>query len=217
MYNKGQLFSLWHNLLIIMTTEIYLIRHGETEWSLSGQHTGLTDIPLTKQGEQQARQLEERLRGVSFTEVLSSPLQRARHTCELSGFGGKARIESKLSEWDYGDYEGRTSTDIRSDRPAWKLYQDGCPGGESVAQFCSRVDTVLADIRRREGRIAIFSHGHFLRALAVRWIDLRIREARCFSLDPASISRLAYEHSAIDAPVITTWNVSSENFHGMNP
>jgi probable phosphoglycerate mutase len=149
-------------------SRLYLIRHGETAWSLSGQHTGRTDIPLTEQGEQDARKLAERLRTVRFSRVFTSPLQRARRTCELAGLGDVAEIEPDLVEWDYGDYEGQFSLDTRKRRPDWNLYRDGGPGGESPAQVSERADHLIARFRTLEGNIAIFSHAQLGRVLATR-------------------------------------------------
>jgi broad specificity phosphatase PhoE len=153
-------------------SRLYLIRHGETAWSLSGQHTGRTDIPLTEQGEQDARKLAEPLGAVKFSRVFTSPLQRALRTCELAGLGEVAEIEADLTEWDYGDFEGQFSVDTRKKRPDWNLFRDGRPRGESPAQVSERADRLIALCRTLEGNIAIFSHGQFGRALAARWIGL---------------------------------------------
>ena len=155
-----------------MLQSLYLVRHGETAWSLSGQHTGRTDIPLTEQGEGDARELAERLRGVSFSRVFTSPLKRARRTCELAALNKVAEIEPDLAEWDYGDYEGQRATEIRKVRPDWNVFRDGCPRGESSAQVSKRADRLIARLRTLEGDLAIFSHGHFGRVLAARWIGL---------------------------------------------
>ena len=186
--------------------QIFLIRHGETAWSLSGQHTGRTDLALTPHGVEVARQLGRRLEHKQFTLVLTSPLLRARQTCELAGFGGVARVEPNLHEWDYGDYEGRTSAEIHQQRPGWSIYRDGCPHGESPEQISTRADLVLAGLRGLEGTVAVFSHGHFLRALAMRWIGLSIMEGRHFGLDTASLGTLTYEHNSTDTPIISLWN-----------
>ena len=185
---------------------LYLIRHGETAWSLSGQYTGRTDIPLTAKGEQDARDLAERLRAARFSRVFTSPRQRARRTCELAGLDAVAEIEPELAEWDYGDYEGRQSVDIRSGRPDWNLFEDGCPRGESSVQVCERADRVIARLRALEGNIGIFSHGHFGRVLAARWIGLPVRQAQHFLLGTASLSILGYEHSLAEKSVIILWN-----------
>ena len=146
--------------------DVYLARHGETAWSLSGRHTGRTDIPLTERGEDNARRLRGRLAGITFTEVLVSPLQRARRTCDLAGFGAVATVFPDLVEWDYGDYEGRLTSDIRRERPGWYLFRDGCPGGESLAEVSARADRVITRLRADAGRILVFGHGHFFRILA---------------------------------------------------
>jgi broad specificity phosphatase PhoE len=185
--------------------KIYLARHGETAWSLTGQHTGLTDIPLTPRGEDNARNLGKRLRGTSFVKVLASPLQRARHTCELAGFGAGAAIDRDLVEWNYGDYEGKRTEEIRKERPDWFLFRDGCPGGESVEAIGARADRVLARLRPFDRDVLIFSHGHFLRVLAARWLDLSAAEARLLMLSTASLSILGYEHNR-DEPVLWLWN-----------
>jgi broad specificity phosphatase PhoE len=189
-----------------MVTQIYLIRHGETEWSLSGQHTGRTDLPLTPHGEELARQLRQRLAGKQFDHVLTSPMQRARRTCELAGFGAAARVQPDLHEWDYGDYEGHTSAEIHQQRPGWNIYRDGCPNGESPEQISARADNVIAGLRRLDGMIAIFSHGHFLRILGMRWAGLSVPDGQLFGLDTASISILSYEHNNPNTPIILMWN-----------
>jgi broad specificity phosphatase PhoE len=190
---------------------LYLIRHGETAWSLAGQHTGRTDIPLTEQGEQGARKLAERLRSVKFGRVFTSPLQRARRTCELAGLGDVAEIEPDLTEWDYGDYEGRFSLDTRKKRPDWNLFRDGGPRGESPAEVSERADRLIARVRRLQGNIAIFSHGQFGRALAARWIGLEVRQAQHFILHTASLSILGYEHNLAEEAAIVLWNVASND------
>ncbi len=189
-----------------MLTRIYLIRHGETEWSRSGQHTGLTDIPLTAHGESQARELGQRLRDISFTRVFTSPRQRARRTCELAGLGSGVEIEPDLQEWDYGDYEGQRSMDIRDRQPNWNLFRDGCPNGESPSQISERADGVIARLRALEGNIAIFSHGHFGRVLAARWMGLPGAQAQHLLLSTASLSLLGYEHNRVEEPAIMLWN-----------
>lgn len=187
---------------------VYLARHGETAWSLSGQHTGLTDLPLTKHGEENARALGERLAGLKFGTVLTSPLQRARRTCELAGFGGVAEVDRNLLEWDYGEYEGLTSAEIDARRPDWLLFRDGCPGGESPEQVAARADAVLARVRPAEADVLLFSSGHFLRVLAARWLELSVLGARYFVLSTASVSELGYEVNR-SAPVIQLWNDTS--------
>jgi len=195
-----------------MLSNLYLMRHGETAWSLSGQHTGRTDIPLTEQGEQDARGLAERLHAVEFGRVFTSPLQRARRTCELAGLGDFAEIEPDLAEWDYGEYEGLRPVDIRKARPDWNVFRDGCPGGESPVQVSERADRVIARLRTLEGDIAIFSHGHFGRALAARWIGLEIWQAQNLLLSTASISILGYEHNVAEVPATVLWNAVSKDF-----
>jgi probable phosphoglycerate mutase len=185
--------------------KIYLARHGETAWSLSGQHTGKTDIPLTERGERNARSLGQRLKGLTFSLVLTSPLQRARRTCELAGFGAAARVDPDLVEWDYGDYEGKTSKEIRESRPGWYLFRDGCPGGETIEQVSARADRVVARLRQADGDVLVFSSGHFLRFAAARWLGLPGADARYFFLSTASLSILGYEH-ARDEPVVRLWN-----------
>jgi broad specificity phosphatase PhoE len=195
-----------------MLSHLYLMRHGETAWSLSGQHTSRTDIPLTEKGEQDARKLAERLRTVKFSHVFTSPLQRARRTCVLAGLGEVAEIEPDLVEWDYGDYEGQRPADIREARPGWNVFRDGCPGGESPAQVSERADRLIARLRTLEGNIAIFSHGHFGRVLAARWIGLQIRQAQHLLLSTASVSVLGYEHNLAEVPAIILWNAVSKEF-----
>jgi probable phosphoglycerate mutase len=192
-----------------MLPRIYLIRHGETEWSLSGQYTSRTDIPLTEQGEQDARKLGERLRDLNFSQVFSSPRQRARRTCELTGLAQVAEIEPDLAEWDYGDYEGKRSADILPTRPDWNLFRDGCPRGETPAQISDRADRLIVRLRVLDGNVALFSHGHFGRVLAARWIGLPVSEAQRFLLDTASLNILGYEHNLAESPVIALWNSSS--------
>jgi probable phosphoglycerate mutase len=185
---------------------VYLARHGETAWSLSGQHTGLSDIPLTPRGERNARRLGERLSGLAFSRVLTSPLERARRTCELAGFGGVAVVDPDLVEWNYGAYEGRTTAEIRVERPDWELFRDGCPEGETVEQIGARADRVIARLRSAGGDVLVFSSGHFIRVLAVRWLGLDPRtSARHFALATASLSALGYERD-LAHPVIRLWN-----------
>jgi probable phosphoglycerate mutase len=196
-----------------MVTQIFLIRHGETKWSLTGQHTGHTDLPLTENGERRAAQLRGLLQAIKFTHVLTSPLQRARRTCELAGFGAVARVEPDLHELDYGEYEGRTTADIHLEHPGWAMFKDGSPHGESVQKFSERADRVLAIIHSMDGTIALFSHGQFLRALAARWIGLPVQEGQHFALDTASVSILGYEHTNDETPAIALWNaVTNKTF-----
>jgi len=184
---------------------VYLVRHGETAWSASGQHTGRTDIPLTEEGERKARALGDRLKGVMFDRVFTSPLQRAARTCSLAGFGATAKVDPDLLEWDYGDYEGRKSSEILADRPGWLLFRDGCPNGESPADVGERADRVVARLRAVDDRAIVFSSGHILRVLASRWLGLEPSGGRLFKLDTASISILGYEHDKGE-PVIACWN-----------
>ncbi len=171
--------------------EIHLIRHGETEWSLSGRHTGVSDIPLTERGRRVARQLEPVLARKSFELVLTSPKQRARETCELAGLGARAEIDPDLAEWDYGEYEGLTPQQIRASRPEWLVFKDGCPGGESPDQVATRVDHVITRVRARTGHAALFAHGHVLRVLAARWLGLVVGAGSHFLLDTATLSVLS--------------------------
>jgi probable phosphoglycerate mutase len=184
---------------------IYLARHGETEWSLSGQHTGLTDLPLTHRGECNARKLGERLKGLEFSRVFTSPLQRAKLTCELAGFGTRAEIDHDLVEWDYGQYEGLRTSDIRTKRPDWAMFRDGFPGGESFDQIEARADRVVNRVRSVDGAVLLFSSGHFLRVLAARWLGFKAQGARYFLLSTASLSTLTYEHGPSE-PAIGLWN-----------
>jgi broad specificity phosphatase PhoE len=184
---------------------VYLARHGETAWSLSGQHTGLTDLPLTERGERNARQLAKRLQGIPFAKVFTSPLQRARRTCELAGFGAVAEVLSELVEWNYGDYEGRRTAEIQAERPGWNIFRDGCPGGETPAQVADRANRVIDKVRAIEGNVLLFSSGHFLRVLAARWLDLAAEAGRYFFLSTASVSILGYEHDFVE-PTIRLWN-----------
>lgn len=184
---------------------IYLARHGETAWTISGQHTGSTNLPLTEHGEQNAMRLGERLKGLRFAMVLSSPLQRARKTCELAGFGAVAKIEPDLVEWNYGEYEGLTSAQVHAINPGWKLFRDGCPGGESVVQIGARADRVVERLRAVQGNVLLFSSGHFLRVLAARWLGLEASAGQYFLLSTASLSQLGYEHDESE-PVIRLWN-----------
>jgi broad specificity phosphatase PhoE len=186
---------------------IYIARHGETAWSLTGQHTGLTDLPLTPQGERNARSLSDRLAGLVFAKVFTSPLQRARRTCELAEFGAAAEVDSDLVEWNYGAYEGLTSAEIRAQRPDWQLFRDGCPGGESPTEVIARADKVLSRVRAVRGDVLLFSSGHFIRVLAARWIGLEpsVNNSMSFLLSTASLSAVGYEHD-LSRPVIRLWN-----------
>src|SRR5882724_11420326 len=184
---------------------VYLARHGETAWTITGQHPGLTDLPPTERGERNARRLEERLRGVTFARVFTSPLQRATRTCELAGFGAVAEVDRDLLEWNYGQYEGRRTTEVHAERPDWQLFRDGCPGGESPDQVGGRVDRVLSRLRAVQGDVLLFSSGHFLRVLAARWLGLEPAAGRFFLLSTASLSALGYEHN-LSQPVIRLWD-----------
>ena len=190
---------------------IYLIRHGETAWSLSGQHTGRTDLPLTENGEQDARKLAERLRAMKFTRVFSSPLLRARRTSELAGLAEVAEIEADAVEWDYGDYEGQRPADIRKKQPGWNIFRDGCPHGESPVQIAERADRLIARLRSLAGNIAIFSHGQFGRVMGARWIGLPVSQAQHFLLATASFSILGYEHGRAEVPAIVLWNAAAKD------
>jgi broad specificity phosphatase PhoE len=185
--------------------EIYLARHGETAWTLSHQHTGRSDIPLTERGESNACSLGERLRGVDFHSVLTSPLARARRTCELAGFLENAVLEPDLMEWDYGEYEGVRTVEIRRQNPDWSLFRDGCPGGESVEQVGARADRLIERLRAAGGRQLLFGHGHFFRVLAARWLGLPTEAGRLLYLSTASLSIQGYEHS-LDEPAMHLWN-----------
>jgi probable phosphoglycerate mutase len=188
-----------------MAHEIWLIRHGETEWSRSGAHTGRTDIPLTAEGRARAAAIGRYLAGRRFAMVLVSPLERARETCRLAGYGDVAQVEPNLREWDYGEYEGRTTAEIRQTRPGWLLWKDGVPGGETIEQVGARADAVIARALAADGDVALFAHGHVLRILAARWIGLAPDGGRLLALDTASLSRLGYER---ETQVITRWNLS---------
>jgi broad specificity phosphatase PhoE len=185
--------------------QVYLARHGETAWTLTGQHTGRTDLPLTERGERNARALANRLRGLTFAAVLTSPLERARRTCELAGFGSVAQVEPDLREWDYGSYEGRTTAEIHKERPDWQLFRDGCPGGEPFAAVGARADRVVRRVRAVSGNVLLFGHSHMLRILTARWLGLPVTDARFFVLTVASLSIIGYEHSLTE-PAIRLWN-----------
>jgi len=187
---------------------LYLARHGETAWSLSGQHTGLTDLPLTERGERNARNLGPRLAGLTFAKVFTSPLQRATRTCELAGFAAAAEVDRDLVEWNYGDYEGLRTAEIHEKRPEWQLFRDGCPGGESPDQIGARADRVVSRVRAVKGDVLIFSSGHFLRVLAARWLGLEPVNGRLFMLKTASVSALGYENE-LSQPVISLWDDTS--------
>jgi broad specificity phosphatase PhoE len=183
--------------------EVVLVRHGETEWSRTGRHTGRTDVELTERGRQQAEALGVALRRRRFALVLTSPLERAAETCRLAGYGGVAAPRDELMEWDYGDYEGRKTLDIRKERPGWTLWQDGVPDGETAAAVGARADRLIGELRSAGGDAAVFSHGHLLRVLAARWLGLEPAAGRLLALDTATISVLGYER---ETPVIRSWN-----------
>jgi broad specificity phosphatase PhoE len=191
--------------------QIYLIRHGETEWSLSGAHTGSTDIPLTAQGRRQAAALGRFLSARNLAIVLASPLQRALETCRLAGYGGAAQIDPGLVEWNYGDYEGLTTAQIRGQRPDWSLWSDGVLHGETIGQVAARADRVIARLLPVEGDAALFAHGHILRILAARWLSLEPAAARLFAMGTASVSTLGYER---ETRVMTRWNLSPSELPG---
>jgi probable phosphoglycerate mutase len=188
---------------------VWLARHGETEWSRALRHTGRTDLPLTEEGEREARLLREPLAAVTFDRILCSPLARARETCELAGLGGREELRDDLLEWDYGDYEGRTSVEIHEGRPTWSLWTDGCPNGESPAEVGARADRIVAELLTMTAAgasaatVAVFAHGHLLRVLTARWLDLTPADGRHFGLGTATLSRLGWEH---DYRVIQRWN-----------
>src|SRR5208337_2761844 len=184
----------------------YLARHGDTAWTHSGQHTGLTDLPLTADGELHARLLGNRLQGLKFVKVFTSPLQRAARTCELSGFGAVAEVDPDLVEWSYGEYETLRDSEILAKHPDWQLFRDGCPGGESPTQIGERADRVVQRVRMVGGDVLLFSSGHFIRVLAARWLALAPGAAgKYFMLSTASLSALSYEHN-LSHPVIRLWN-----------
>lgn len=186
---------------------LHLVRHGETEWSLSGRHTGKTDLPLTEHGAAMARSLKSYLAKTHFALVLTSPRLRARDTCMLAGLGERAQVSTDLSEWDYGDYEGRTSTDIHKETPGWEIFRDGCPNGETPVQVAERADRLITRVLALEGDIALFSHGHFGCALAARWIGLAIGEGEHFALNPASVSVLGPKPGHPQVRVVAGWNM----------
>lgn len=183
--------------------QVWLVRHGETAWTITGQHTGRTDIPLTRRGEDEARRLGVLLREVRFGDVFTSPLERSRRTGEVAGFD--ARPDADLMEWDYGSYEGRRSSEILEERPAWQLFEDGCPGGETVNAVAARADAVIDRVRRCAGNVLLFAHRDILRILSARWLDMAPREGRRFYLHTGSVSVLGYDHD-LSQPVIRLWN-----------
>jgi probable phosphoglycerate mutase len=188
--------------------KVYLLRHGETEWSLNGRHTGVTDIPLTENGRKLARQLQPILAREKFVTVFTSPLQRARDTCDLAGLGTLASIDRDLMEWNYGEYEGLTTDQIRQTKPDWSVFRDGCPGGESPPEVSVRADRIVSRVRAVDGNVALFSHGHILRALAARWINLSASYGENFLLDTATLNVLGYYR---ESPAFKIWNAPLHN------
>lgn len=185
--------------------KVFLARHGQTEWSITHQHTGLTDIPLTSQGEVEAKALAKRLLGETFSAVFTSPLQRARRTCELAGFGDVATVVPDLAEWDYGRYDGLTTKNIQEKHANWNIFRDGAPEGESVEQISQRADRVIQKLMDCQGQVLLFAHGHFIRVLAARWMEMSAEAGRSLALDTASLSILHHEHEGKDR-VIRLWN-----------
>jgi len=190
--------------------KLYLARHGDTAWTDSHQHTSRTDLPLNERCVEHARQLGERLRGFSFVRVFTSPLQRAKKTCELAGFGAVAEVDPDLIEWDYGRFEGTLTSDILKSRPGWELYRDGCPEGESPEDVFARADRFIARVRRMEGDVLTFSSGHIIRMIAARWNGLAPADGRVFFCRPASVGVLGFEHDSREQPIIRLWNYVSE-------
>lgn len=182
---------------------IVLVRHGETEWSESGQHTGRTDLPLVEAGREQARALAPALQEQAFGRVLSSPLRRARETCELTGFGPFVELREELHEWDYGEYEGLTTVQIRAERPDWDLWRDGCPGGESPGQVSARADRLLASLAEADGDVLAFAHGHILRVLSARWLEMPVDAGARLALGAGALSVLGHER---ETRVLEHWN-----------
>ena len=183
--------------------QVYLIRHGETQWSLTGRHTGVTDLPLTENGRRIAKMLQPVLSRESFALILTSPLQRARTTCELAGFGERAENDRDLMEWNYGEYEGLTTKEIHAKTPRWMLFRDGCPGGESPEQIGDRVDRVIARVRSVDGHVALFAHGHVFRVFVARWLGFQALAGCHFLLDTATLNILSYYQ---DIPAVKSWN-----------
>jgi probable phosphoglycerate mutase len=192
--------------MVTPALRLYLVRHGETDWSRSARHTGLSDIPLNAHGKEEARALRPVLEQVEFAAVFTSPLTRARQTCALAGLGSAAQVEPDLAEWHYGDYEGLRSVDIRRERPGWNVFRDGCPGGETPTQIGDRADRLIRRLGLRDGSIALFSHGQFGSLLGARWIGLPVLDGQHFSLGPASFSILSYDPDHPDVRVIALWN-----------
>jgi probable phosphoglycerate mutase len=194
-----------------MALRIYLIRHGETEWSLNGRHTGRTDLPLTEHGEEEARKLGTRMPKECFSRVFSSPRLRARSTCELMGIAAGMEIDRDVAEWDYGDYEGLRTVEIRKLRPQWNIFRDGCPGGELPAQIGARADRVIARLRKLDGDVALVSHGHFGRVFGARWIGLRVDQAEHLLLTTASVSVLEHDPVRAADGAIALWNADAQH------
>lgn len=188
---------------------VYLVRHGETAWTITGQHTGRTDLPLTPRGEDEARGLAARLDVLHGTTVFTSPLQRAHRTCELAGFADSAHVDPDLVEWDYGEYEGVRTAEIRARRPEWRLFTDGCPGGETAALVGVRADRAIARIRECGGDVILFAHRDLLRVLTARWLGLDPRAGQLFVMATVSVSALGYDHDLLE-PVVRQWNVSPQ-------
>lgn len=186
--------------------DVYLVRHGETQWTLSRQHTGLTDLPLTAGGEEQARRLRGRLKDVTFAKVLTSPLQRAQRTCELCGYGCAAETDRDLVEWNYGDYEGWTRPRILMDRPDWLIFRHGCPNGESPQDVAARADRIISRFQQVDGNMLVYSSGHFLRVLIARWLGLEPSAGSFFKLGTAALSILGHDHKGKTEPVIRLLN-----------
>jgi probable phosphoglycerate mutase len=184
---------------------LFMARHSQTAWSLTGQHTGLTDLPLTKTGESAARLLGRRLERRTFKNVFTSPLQRAARTCELAGFGSMAEVDHDLIEWNYGEYEGLRTEEIRARRPDWQLFRDGCPGGETLEEIGARADRLIARVRALDADVLIFSSGHILRVIAARWLGLEPAMGKLFTLSTASLSELGYEGNR-SLPIVRLWN-----------
>jgi probable phosphoglycerate mutase len=185
--------------------EVWIARHGETAWTRTEQHTGVTDVPLTAAGEAEALRLRERLAGVLFARVWTSPRVRARRTCELAGFGDRTEVDEDLREWDYGDYEGLRSVDIHAHRPGWTIFANGAPGGESPAEVSARADRVIARLSAVPGNVLVFGHGHFSRVLGARWIGLPVAAGARLLLSTAAVSVLGYDHGP-EAPALKLWN-----------
>ena len=191
---------------VVATPDVWLIRHGETEWTVARRHTGLTNLPLTIAGERQARALQSRLQKVNFARVFNSPLQRAARTCELAGYGLVAEVDENLVEWNYGDYEGKRRPEILADRPDWIIFRDGCPNGESPADVAARADHVISRVRTTPGNVALFSSGHFLRVLIARWLGFDASVGRYFKLGTGGLTVLGYDHDSANEPVVRLLN-----------